>query len=102
MGWALYRMGKYDEAVIMLEKAAEYLPANAVVCDHLGDVYWQKGRKEEAKFQWRHALTLTEDSELVDKDIIAKKIINGAQKPSAIIYNESLLIERVKALKSAD
>ena len=99
MGWALYRMGKYTEALSVLERAAEYLPANAVVCDHLGDVYWQTGRKSEAKYQWQHALSLKEDAELLDKDVIRKKIAEGVNKPTAIIFNESLLIERLKGLK---
>ena len=99
MGWALYRMGKYTEALSVLERAAEYLPANAVVCDHLGDVYWQTGRKSEAKYQWQHALSLKEDAELLDKDVIRKKIAEGVKKPTAIIFNESLLIERLKGLK---
>lgn len=99
MGWALYRMGKYTEALSVLERAAEYLPTNAVVCDHLGDVYWQTGRKSEAKHQWQHALSLKEDAELLDKDTIRKKITEGVKKPTAIIFNESLLIERLKGLK---
>ncbi|MBQ8869968.1 MAG: tetratricopeptide repeat protein [Alphaproteobacteria bacterium] len=102
MGWALYRMGKYDDALNVLERAAEYLPANAIVCDHLGDVYWQVGRKNEAKHQWKHALTLEEDAELLDKDMIQEKIKNGVKSPIAIIYNESLLIERLKLLKTTD
>ena len=98
MGWALYRMGKYDDALKVLEKAAEYLPANAVVCDHLGDVYWQTGRKSEAKYQWQHALALKEDSELLDKELINQKIKDGAPTPKVILYNEALLIERLKSL----
>lgn len=99
MGWALYRMGKYNDALSVLERAAEYLPSNAIVCDHLGDVYWQIGRKSEAKYQWKHALTLKEDAESLDKDAIKKKISDGAKPPAAIIFNESLLIQRLKGLK---
>lgn len=102
LGWALYRMGKYDEAISVLEKAAEYLPANAIVCDHLGDVYWVSGRKSEAKHQWQHALTLKEDAENLDKNLIRNKIKNGIDKPSAIIFNEALLIERLKTLNTSE
>ncbi|MBQ2811583.1 MAG: tetratricopeptide repeat protein [Alphaproteobacteria bacterium] len=102
MGWALYRMGKFDDALNVLEKAAEYLPANAVVCDHLGDVYWQVGRKNEAKYQWQHALTLKEDTELLNKELIKEKLKNGAPQPISIIYNESLLVERLKMLSSSE
>ena len=102
LGWALYRMGKYEDATAVLERAAEYLPANAIVCDHLGDLYWQIGRKEEARHQWQHALTLKEDAEMVDKEEVARKIKNGAKKPKPIIFNEALLVERIKILKLSD
>ena len=98
LGWALYRMGKYNDAIGVLEKAAEYLPSNAIVCDHLGDVYWQVGRENEARFQWKHALTLKEDADSLDKELINEKIKNGAKRPTAILFNEALLIERLKAL----
>ena len=33
------------------------LPVDLIVTDHLGDVYWSVGRKMEARFQWRRALS---------------------------------------------
>ncbi len=98
LGWALYRMGKYDESIKVLERASEYLPGNAVVYDHLGDAYWQGGRHEEARFQWQHALDLKEDAEALNKEIIRRKIESGAQTPATLQYNESLLVERLKDL----
>ncbi len=98
LGWALYRMGKYEDSIMVLERAAEYLPGNAVVCDHLGDAYWQVGRRDEARFQWQHALTLKEDAEELNKEIIRKKIATGMQTPATIIFNEALLVERLKSL----
>lgn len=98
LGWALYRMGKYEDAVKILERASEYLPGNALLCDHLGDAYWQVGRKAEAKFQWQHALTLKEDAETLNKKLIAEKIHNGVTPPPVINFNEPLLIERLKTL----
>lgn len=98
LGWALYRMGKYEEAAKVLERASEYLPANAIVYDHLGDAYWQIGRPAEARFQWQHALSLKEDGEELNKDIIKRKIEKGAQLPAALNFNETLLVERLKSL----
>ncbi len=98
LGWALYRMGKYEDAVKILERASEYLPGNALLCDHLGDAYWQVGRKAEAKFQWQHALTLKEDSQGLDKDAIADKIESGVTPPPIINFNEPLLVERLQTL----
>lgn len=98
LGWALYRMGKYEDSIKVLERAAEYLPGNAIVCDHLGDAYWQVGRKDEARFQWQHALILKEDAEELNKDIIRKKIDKGLPAPAIINFNEALLVERLKSL----
>lgn len=98
LGWALYRMGKYEEAAKVLERASEYLPGNAIVYDHLGDAYWQNGRFDEARFQWQHALSLQEDAEELNKDIIRRKIKNGLQIPATLNFNETLLVERLKSL----
>ncbi len=98
LGWALYRMGLYDGAIKVLESAAEYLPGNAIVCDHLGDAYWQVGRKQEARFQWQHALTLKEDAEEVDKTQLQQKIKNGHTTPMVIPFNQELLVDRLEFL----
>ena len=55
LGWAYYRLGRYDEAVRELEKAIELKPGDPVINDHLGDAYWKVGRQLEARFQWQHA-----------------------------------------------
>lgn len=75
LGWAHYRMGRYDEAVRELERAIELKPSDPVINDHLGDAYWRVGRRLEARFQWNHARDLNPDPEDLPK--ILKKIENG-------------------------
>ncbi|MBC6440925.1 MAG: tetratricopeptide repeat protein [Rhodospirillales bacterium] len=58
LGWAYYRLGRYEEAVVQLERAVEYEPGDPVINDHLGDAFWKVGRFAEARFQWRRALSL--------------------------------------------
>ncbi|RXF68075.1 tetratricopeptide repeat protein [Hansschlegelia zhihuaiae] len=58
LGWAHYRLGKFDDAVRELERAVELRPQDPVMNDHLGDAYWRVGRKLEARFQWSHAKEL--------------------------------------------
>ena len=58
LGWAYYRLGRYDDAVEQLERAVELRPDDSVINDHLGDAYWRDGRKLEATFQWNHARDL--------------------------------------------
>ncbi len=57
LGWVLFRLGKYQDAVPHLEKAAELMSIDPIVNDHLGDAYWAVGRKLEARFQWNRALS---------------------------------------------
>jgi len=58
LGWAYYRLGRYEEAVTELERAVQLKPDDPVLNDHLGDAYWRVGRKLEATFQWSHARDL--------------------------------------------
>lgn len=55
--WGLYRLGRIKEAVEPMEQASLLEPVDATVTDHLGDIYWAVGRKLEAQFQWRRALS---------------------------------------------
>lgn len=55
LGWAYYRLGRYEDAVRELERAIDLKPGDPVINDHLGDAYWKVGRKLEAQFQWSHA-----------------------------------------------
>jgi len=57
LAWALYRLGRYGDALEPMERASVLEPVDPVVTDHLGDVYWAVGRKLEARFQWRRALS---------------------------------------------
>ncbi len=61
LGWAQYRQGLYEAAVVNLEGAVDKEPANAEINDHLGDAYWAVGRQREAGFQWNRVLTLEVD-----------------------------------------
>jgi tetratricopeptide (TPR) repeat protein len=72
LGWAYYRLGRFDEAVAELEKAVNLRPEDATINDHLGDAYWRVGRRLEARFQWQHALDAK--SEDVDNGKIQAKL----------------------------
>ena len=56
LAWCLFRLGKYDEAIIPMEIAIQLEPNDPIVNDHLGDILWMVGRKREARFQWKRAL----------------------------------------------
>jgi tetratricopeptide (TPR) repeat protein len=61
VGWAYYKLGRYQDAERALEQAVDLAPGAADVNDHLGDAYWRVGRKTDARFQWNHALALQPD-----------------------------------------
>jgi tetratricopeptide (TPR) repeat protein len=67
LGWVLYRQGDYKSAVKYLERASELQPEDPTINGHLGDAYMAAGRKLEAQFQWRRALTLKPDPEEIPK-----------------------------------
>ena len=77
LGWALYQIGYYQQAVKYLEQASDLSPSEAIIYDHLGDAYWEVGRKNEAVFQWNHALSTRDDSEEIDRELIKHKISHG-------------------------
>ena len=80
LGWVLYRLGRYGEAVAHMERAVELMAVDPVVNDHLGDVYWAVGRKREAEFQWNRALSfvdLTEVDGEADPDRMRRKLEVG-------------------------
>ncbi len=82
LGWAYYRLGRYDDAVRELEKAIDLKPSDPVINDHLGDAYWRVGRKLEAQFQWNHARDLNPDPEDLPK--ILDKIKNGLKDQPSV------------------
>lgn len=78
LAWAYYRLGRYPEAVVPMEKAIGTMAADPLVNDHLGDIYWKVGRKREAEIQWKRALSLDpEVNNDVDPDRIRAKLDRG-------------------------
>jgi len=82
LGWAQYRQGQYDIAVATLEEAVSKEPANAEINDHLGDAYWQVGRRREAGWQWNRVLTLDPDAER--RAEVQTKIAEGLAPPTPV------------------
>lgn len=54
LGWVLFRLGRFPEAVTELEKAAAAEP-DAVVLDHLGDAYARLKQLDKARTHWKRA-----------------------------------------------
>lgn len=67
LAWGYFLAGRYADAVEPMERASLLEPVDPTVTDHLGDVYWAVGRKLEANFQWRRALSFNPTEELATR-----------------------------------
>jgi tetratricopeptide (TPR) repeat protein len=72
LGWAYFRQGKLDLAEKNLNDAAQILPRDATVHEHLGDVLAKRGDTTRALSLYRVALTL--DPESKDEAKLRSKI----------------------------
>ena len=81
VGWAYYQLGRYDEAAKTLEAAVLLVPGDPTINDHLGDALWRAGHHIDARFQWNHALTFSDND--TDKAAIEHKLKTGlSEKPA--------------------
>ena len=78
LGWAYYKTGNFEKALLYLERAMELESTDPIVNDHLGDVLWMLGRKREAKFQWKKSLSFK--PEPVDQKKTEDKLAFGLNK----------------------
>jgi len=78
LGWAYFRKGDLDNAEKYLVSAAQRLPANSEIQDHLGDLQAKRNRWSEAIAAWNKALA--GDGQDVEKAAIEKKISNAKGK----------------------
>ena len=56
IGWAYYRLEKYDLAEDYLLRAVSRVSRDATIREHLGDLYFKTGRLHEAAAEWERAL----------------------------------------------
>jgi Flp pilus assembly protein TadD len=75
LGWAYFKLGRYNEALTQLELAAELNPNDPVINDHLGDVYWMVNKHLQARFQWEKALLFDPQEYLIP--ILEHKLLFG-------------------------
>ncbi len=64
MGWAYYRLGKYDRALEFLRRAYAKMP-DPEIASHLGEVLWVSGDQSGARRIWDDALQQTPKHELL-------------------------------------
>jgi len=63
--WVMYKMGKYKEALEYQLRAIEASDTDAILYDHMGDIYFALDQKTEALDNWERALELNPDDEQI-------------------------------------
>ena len=58
LGWAHFQLGQFHEAKSYLERASRLVPADAVILEHLGDLYRTLGDEFEARRVYELAVQL--------------------------------------------
>lgn len=76
MGWLMYKMGRTQEAITMLDKAYK-ISGNNEIAAHLGEVLWASGKKEAAKEVWVKALASAQDPQVIHDTLARLKIPVG-------------------------
>ena len=79
LGWAYFRLGKYELAEENLVKASQKINTDPTVHDHLGDLYQKTGRLKLAATNWERALnewnrTITAEVDPADVARVQKKL----------------------------
>ena len=72
-GWALFKNGKYNEAMTYLTSALKHTTGGdeQTILEHLGDVYWKLDKKIEAIDSWTKAYNVNPQSA---SEILKRKV----------------------------
>ena len=76
LGWALFKLKRFEESKEYLQLALRLMPADPIVNDHYGDVLWKNGNKLQARYYWNNVLQL-ENTEKDLKDKVKEKLVKG-------------------------
>lgn len=77
LGWAYFRLGRFAEAVVELEKAASGEDPGGVILDHFGDALHQAGRSDEARAAWQKAIeAFRKEGEEMSAEAVEGKLKN--------------------------
>jgi tetratricopeptide (TPR) repeat protein len=85
LGWAYFKLGKYEPAEENLVKASQHMSSDPTVQDHLGDLYQKTGRLRLAAVHWERALnewnkTIAAEADPSDVAKVQKKLESAKVK----------------------
>ena len=69
LGWALFKLNKYEEAKKYLQLAVRFMASDPVVNDHYADSLWMNNNPLQARYYWNYVLKLEKTEEKLKKEI---------------------------------
>ena len=69
LGWALFKLKKYEEAKKYMQLAVKLLASDPVINDHFADVLWMNNNTIQARYYWNYVLKLEETEDKLKKEI---------------------------------
>jgi tetratricopeptide (TPR) repeat protein len=82
LGWVYYQRGEYEKALEHLRRAADVLPSDGTVQEHLGDVHLALGDPAAARDAYESALALGDvdrEGELERKLKAVERLLRGQE-----------------------
>jgi tetratricopeptide (TPR) repeat protein len=69
LGWALFKLKKYEEAKKYMQLAVRLLAEDPVINDHFADVLWVNSNFLQARYYWNYVLKLEKTDDKLKKKI---------------------------------
>ena len=69
LGWALFKLKKYEEAKKYMQEAVRLMASDPVINDHFADVLWMSNNSLQARYFWNYVLKLEKTEEELKKKI---------------------------------
>ncbi len=63
LAWALYKVGRIDEALEMMQRALALVADDPVIYEHLGEIFLLRKEPEKARDAWMHSIQLDSTNE---------------------------------------
>ncbi len=63
LGWALFKVGRSDEALVAIDRALSLVTNDPVIFEHLGEIHLQREELEKAQKAWERSIELDSSNE---------------------------------------
>lgn len=67
LGWVYFKMDRIEEAEVYLMSALERVRRDPTIHDHMGDLYYRKGKYRQARSAWQRSVAYGQDEEATRK-----------------------------------